>query len=350
MRVCLALPLSTGGIGRHVRTLVDGLGERSHAVTVVAPAADDVAFGFSSAGARFVAAPVGAGSPTSVARFRAAIAVQSRDADVVHVHGVRAAASVFRGVSAPVVATWHNAPIGSASRRAAHALLERVAVRAATVTIGASEDLVDRARRAGARDARFVPVVAPLAPEGAPISPRSELPSSYFLVLARLAEQKRIDVVIRATAGWADDPGRPRIVVAGDGPLRAELEANARAARAPITFLGHADDSGSLLAGALALVLSSDWEARPLAIQEAMRVGVPVIATAVGGVPGLVGDAGLLVPPGEPSALRDAMESMTVDEALRTRLSQASLERARQLPTVTDMIDQLLDIYVAISG
>ena len=223
-------------------------------------------------------------------------------------------------------------------------------MRAATVTIGASEDLVDRARRAGARAARFVPVVAPLAPEGAPISPRSELPSSYFLVLARLAEQKRIDVVIRATAGWADDPGRPRIVVAGDGPLRAELEANARAARAPITFLGHADDSGSLLAGALALVLSSDWEARPLAIQEAMRVGVPVIATAVGGVPGLVGDAGLLVPPGEPSALRDAMESMTVDEALRTRLSQASLERARQLPTVTDMIDQLLDIYVAISG
>ena len=349
MHLCLVLPISTGGIGRHVRTVVDALTARQHDVTVIAPATDDVAFGFSSAGARFVAAPVGAGSPRAVARVRSVLVANCREVDVVHVHGVRAAASLLHLHSVPIVATWHNAPIGSKPRRSIHAGLERAAARAARVTICASEDLVERARRAGARDARFVPVVAPLAPVIA-TRPDQETPPGYFLAIARLAAQKRLDVLIRAAAGWADEPGRPRVLIAGDGPLRGELSAQALTARAPIEFLGQRDDVTALLAGARAVVLVSDWEARPLALQEALRAGVPVVATAVGGVPGLLAGAGVLIPPGDPAALRKALDEISVDAKLRARLAAASLVRAGQLPGAEDMIDELLGIYAAARG
>jgi glycosyltransferase involved in cell wall biosynthesis len=349
MHICIALPTSTGGIGRHVRTLVELLRERDHAVTVLGPEAVNTRFDFQSAGARFVAAPTGSGTPWAVTAARSALVQQSRDADVVHAHGVRVAASTWRCDLPPVVATWHNAPIGHVGRRTVHCMLEGVAARAARVTIGASEDLVARARRAGARDARFVPVVAPLAQVPTEVGGMPELPSPYLLVVARLAAQKRLDVLIEATAGWRDAPGRPTIVVAGDGPLRRELEAAARQAAAPLVFLGHREDVPRLMSGARALVLTSDWEARPLAIQEAMRAGVPVVASAVGGVPGLVADAGLLVPACDAGALRSALEQLLADASLRDRLSTAGRARAAQLPDAADMIEQLLTIYAAVA-
>lgn len=346
MHICLVLPISTGGIGRHVRTVVDGLVARQHDVTVIAPAPDDVAFGFSSAGAHFITAPVGAGSPHAIARVRSVLVANSGDVDVIHVHGVRAAASLFHLRSVPIVATWHNAPIGSKLRRAIHAGLERAAARAARVTICASEDLVRRARRAGARDARFVPVVAPLPPVIA-TRPDQEASSDYFLAIARLAAQKRLDVLIRAAAGWADEPDRPRVLIAGDGPLRGELTALARAARAPVEFLGQRDDVAALLSGARAVVLVSDWEARPLALQEALRAGVPVVASAVGGVPGLLAGAGVLIPPDDPAALRKVLDDISANTDLRARLADASLARAGELPTEDDMVEELLGIYAA---
>lgn len=341
--------MSTGGIGRHVRTVVDGLRDRHHEVTVVGPEATNASFGFESADARFVAAPTGLGSPAAIRQARSALVQQARGVDVVHVHGVRVAASTWQSKLPPVVATWHNAPIGDVIRRAAHSSLELVAARAARLTIGASEDLVARARRAGARDARFVPVVAPSHDATPGVEPALELPSPYFLVVARLAEQKRLDVLIRATAGWRDKPGKPAVVVAGDGPLGTTLEAQAQKARAPFVFLGHRTDVPSLLRGALALVLTSDWEARPLAIQEALRAGTPVVATAVGGVPGMVADAGLLVPAGDADAVRTALDRLTDSPQLRAELATAGRARAAQLPTAAGMLDQLLAIYSAVA-
>jgi glycosyltransferase involved in cell wall biosynthesis len=349
VHICVALPMSTGGIGRHVRTLVVELRDRAYEVTVVGPEATNASFGFESAGARFVAAPTGLGSPAAIRRARVALAQQARDVDVVHVHGVRVAASTWRSKLPPVVATWHNAPIGDVVRRAAHSSLELVAARAARVTIGASEDLVTRARRAGARDARFVPVVAPTNRPAPGAEPAPALPPPYLLVVARLAEQKRLDVLIRATAGWRDMPGKPAVLVAGDGPLRSTLQAQAAEARAPLVFLGHRTDVPSLLQNALALVLTSEWEARPLAIQEALQAGTPVVATAVGGIPGLVAEAGLLVPAGDAGALRSVLHRLIDDVGLQAELATACLARATLLPSTADMIEQLLAIYSAVA-
>jgi len=75
-------------------------------------------------------------------------------------------------------------------------------------------------------------------------------------------------------------------------------------------------------------VLTSRWEARALVVQEAMAAGLPVVATRTGGLPGLIGEAGLLVPVGDSRAVADAVERLLGDEALRRRLSSEARSRA----------------------
>ena len=81
--------------------------------------------------------------------------------DVIHAHGVRVGAQFALVRAASLVVTWHNAPLGSSARRVVHAGLERVCAHRAAVVIGASADLVARAREAGARNTRLVAVAAP---------------------------------------------------------------------------------------------------------------------------------------------------------------------------------------------
>ncbi len=77
--------------------------------------------------------------------------------------------------------------------------------------------------------------------------------------------------------------------IAGDGPLRAMLTDQIAAADAPVHLLGRRSDIADLLAAADLVVLPSQWEARSLAAQEALLAGRPLVATAVGGLPKLLG-------------------------------------------------------------
>jgi glycosyltransferase involved in cell wall biosynthesis len=188
--------------------------------------------------------------------------------------------------------------------------LERIIAGRADVVLGASQDLVDRARRLGAKDARFAPVVATLDP---PTRTREEtrsdlgLTDGVKLVLAvgRLAPQKDYGTLLDAARRI--DRRRMLIAVAGGGPLRAELQARIDDEVLPVRLLGHRTDIPDLLAAADVFVMCSTWEARPLALQEAMRAGVSCVATRVGGIPALVGGAAVLVPPGDPERLVDAI-------------------------------------------
>ncbi|MDT7574630.1 MAG: hypothetical protein QOH17_963, partial [Pseudonocardiales bacterium] len=237
--------------------------------------------------------------------------------------------------------------------RGRHAVLERIAARGAAITLGASPDLVGRARRAGAVDARFLPVVAPPLPAAsrAPAEVRRELgvgERPLVLVAARLAPQKRLDLLVDATAGWADEAGGPMVVVAGAGPLADALVRRAERARSPVVLLGHRDDPADLLAAADLTVLPSEWEARPLVIQEALRAGVPVLATDVGGVRDLVGDAAVLVPAGDVAALRQALRGLLDDPGHRAALGARGQARSLTLPSVADMVDGLLTTYAEV--
>jgi len=93
-------------------------------------------------------------------------------------------------------------------------------------------------------------------------------------------------------------------------------------------------------------VLPSVWEGQPLILQEALRAGVPIVATRVGGTPELTGeDAALLVPPGEVAPLADAVRAVLTDPALAARLRQAAADRARALPTEDDAVTAALAEY-----
>jgi glycosyltransferase involved in cell wall biosynthesis len=165
------------------------------------------------------------------------------------------------------------------------------------------------------------------------------------LSVGRLHPQKRYDVLVEAAATWRDIRPVPAVLVAGSGPAYLPLAALISAVHAPITLLGHRHDVADLLEAADVAVVTSDWEARQLFAQEALRAGVPLVATAVGGLPDLVGDAALLVPPGNVAAVSEAVRDLLGDEAKRADFRARGLQRAKTWPTEAVTVAQLAGIY-----
>ena len=110
-------------------------------------------------------------------------------------------------------------------------------------------------------------------------------------------------------------------------------------------LLGRRDDIPELLAAADLVVLPSRWEARALIAQEALHAGVPLVATAVGGMPELVGDAAVLVPYGDPPRWPRAVTALLADPARRAALSIAGRAQAATWPTEDDTVAQVLSVY-----
>jgi glycosyltransferase involved in cell wall biosynthesis len=144
----------------------------------------------------------------------------------------------------------------------------------------------------------------------------------------RLGPQKALGIALTAVAAV---PG-VTLVIAGDGPERAALGRQARelGLETRVRFPGSLSREQvlRLFRAADASVLSSAWENFPHTVVEALAVGCPVIATAVGGVPEVVrdGENGLLVPPGDASALAGAIRRFFDDDELRRRLVEAAAD------------------------
>jgi glycosyltransferase involved in cell wall biosynthesis len=137
--------------------------------------------------------------------------------------------------------------------------------------------------------------------------------------IGRLAAQKSWTTLIEAMrrVEGAD------ALVAGEGPMRAPLQAAAAAAGGRVRFVGAVDDVASLLHLADCVVSTSTWEGLPLSLLEALSLGCPVVATAVDGVRDIVPpDAALLVPPDDPEAVATAIARVLHDRGLADRLSR----------------------------
>jgi glycosyltransferase involved in cell wall biosynthesis len=147
------------------------------------------------------------------------------------------------------------------------------------------------------------------------------LAAGTFVFVGRLTRQKALHTALEAI----ELVPQARLVLVGDGPERAELE---RLAGDRVEFRGvlPRDEALRVVAGAEAGLLSSDWENLPHSAVEALSVGVPVVSTAVGGVPEVVrdGENGLLVAPGRPGELAAALRRLLEEPGLRERLAAAA--------------------------
>jgi glycosyltransferase involved in cell wall biosynthesis len=166
------------------------------------------------------------------------------------------------------------------------------------------------------------------------------------LAVGRLAPPKDPLTLVRALAG-VREPFSARIV--GDGPDRPAVEAEIRACglEDSLELLGERRDVPRLLADADVFVLSSRSEGAPISVLEAMAAGVPVLASAVGGVPEIVEDAatGVLVPAGDAAALAAALESLLANPALRARLGAAGRRRVRERFDLDQLRRAHLELY-----
>ncbi len=168
--------------------------------------------------------------------------------------------------------------------------------------------------------------------------------SPVVIVVGRLSHEKGHADLLKAIARMSQTGtlAGTRFVFAGDGPERAALGTSRH-----VVFAGHRKDIRPFYAMATLLVLPSLSEGSPNVVLEAMAAGVPVIATAVGGVPEIVTheQTGLLVPARDVDAMADAIARLLDDSALRSRLAQAALERVRTHHTPEAYCSSLLAVY-----
>jgi glycosyltransferase involved in cell wall biosynthesis len=234
--------------------------------------------------------------------------------------------------------------------------VEATTIRAADLVLAVSGDLAANARQAGARDVRVAPVMAPPRPPA--VRTRAEVRAELGLddtrplvvAVARLHPQKGYDVLLDALAHWGDARPVPLVAIAGDGPLHDELAARVRVERLPAILLGRRDDVADLLGAADVCVLPSRWEGSPLIAQEALRAGTPLVATRAGGMPELLGDGALLVPVGDPDALRQALREVLTDPDLARRLVEAGTVRAAGWPDEATAARRLVAVYRELLG
>ena len=165
--------------------------------------------------------------------------------------------------------------------------------------------------------------------------------------VARLDEPKDHRAVFAALAGMAEKNWE--LLLIGVGPYEEELRAVAKELQiaAKVKFLGLRRDVAEILAQCHVFVLASDWEAFPRSILEAMRAGLPVIASKVGGIPESVreGITGYLVPRGEIDVLREKIALLIVSPNVRTRFGEAARREYERRYRFERMANETLSVY-----
>lgn len=276
--------------------------------------------------------------------FRRAVraAVQDFRPDVLHVHwwfpgGLTVWPSRGLPRELPVVITSHGTDLFLLDRiRMARPLARWVFARAAQVTV-ISSPLVPRVTALGVPPERVTVVPMPL--DAATFSAgdgSSARDGDLILFVGRLIERKGAEFAIRAVAELRQRGKKLRLLVVGDGPERAALErlAGTLGVRAAVAFAGLLPPAevAPLYRRAAALVFPAvtDWKGEQegfgMVLVEAMRSGLPIVATKSGGIPDVIADGttGLLVAERDPAAIADAVAKLLADPAQAKRLAAAA--------------------------
>jgi glycosyltransferase involved in cell wall biosynthesis len=299
------------------------------------------------------------GAPISPLRdFRALQEIQATlqnlRPDLVATHSSKAGILgrfVARRLRIPVVFTahgWSFTPGIAPTRAALYRTIERLAAPLSSKIITVSEFDRRLALEAGiAPETRLATVHngIPDVPPQRRATPGRE--PARLVMVARFEPQKDHATLLHALSGLV---GRPwQLDFIGEGPLRGRMEHLVRTLGlgTRVRFLGQRPDVDACLAEAQISVLATNWEGFPLTVLEAMRAGLPVVASAVGGVAEAVqdGDSGYLVPRGDVTALRDRIGRLLSSPALRTEMGSKGRIRWEQHFTIELMVEKTFAIY-----
>jgi glycosyltransferase involved in cell wall biosynthesis len=316
--------------GRFIADAVERLRERGVEVEVLAPGSGYRDYGLAYGGgmaANLRRRPWPA--PLMFLSMLRAARRAARGADLVHAHWLLTAA-VARFAGKPFVVTLHGS--GSARRFSDVELaqrrprLVRALLRPAAAVICVSETIAAPVRAAGIEPVVIANGVRVPEDVGPPVEPPE------VLYVGRLSPEKNVDTLVAAV-------GDLNLVVAGDGPLRKRVP-NALGA------VPHAEVE-RLLERASVVVAPCEREGFGLAAAEALAFGRPVVAAAGGALLELVtdGETGLLVPPRDAPALREAVQRLLEDPELRERLGREARTRARERFGWDAVIERTLETY-----
>jgi glycosyltransferase involved in cell wall biosynthesis len=349
---------STGGVGRHVAALAAGLDGDEVAVEIAAPPATMIPMPKPVLALEIPKRP-GVAALKALGDLREII--EEGGFQVLHGHGLRASLVTLRAAGPlPVVATLHNLVHPETSGRMGDVLFRRgegAVLRGARHVFAVSEEMVEELASRAPADAHKVELLRIGLPAPLVVRSREQVRSELgvdgkplVVTVARLAPQKALDVLIDAVARLED----VALAIVGNGQLEDELRARARSLGIAerVHFVGWTPQVGDYLGAADLFALSSTWEARALAVQEAILADVPVVATDVGGLPELVTDrdSGRLVPPNDAAALAEAMrETLAAPDEARL-YAQRARERLAASYSDAEMLATVRRVYLELAG
>lgn len=354
---------AVGGASIHVRDLARAMLARGHQATVLVGGHGPVTEQLAAAGVPFI----------SLGRLERRIqplrdllagdemvtALRALGPDLVSTHTAKAGwigRAAAHWLNIPALYTPHGWSIGSRlSPRlgAIFSLAEKVAERwsAAIICVCEDEKRLALSKRIAAADKLLV-VHNGVADVARELRARPAQAPVRICSIARFAPPKDHRTLLAALAALRSQSWELDLV--GDGPLEEEMRrlASQLGLAERVRFLGYVADPAPVLAGAQVFVLSSRSEAFPRSVLEALRAGLPVVASAVGGVGEAVTDGinGLLVPAGNPELLAAALERLLADAPLRKSMgarARAAYERRFRLKY---MVDSTAAIYATLLG
>ena len=384
---------AAGGVRAHIRQVSQLLAKDGHQVLLAGPSNVISPAPGAVGGACLRTYQIDIGARPSGADLKALRQLKQLAAtvEVIHAHGLRAGAlAVLAAKRLPaakrprVVVTLHNLPVGSAPTRLVGQALHLVVVKGADYVLTVSPDLLEKAKQLGLKAGEIAVVPAParslsdcagtassetdfgttasLDPASGPgagsgpgigsgsgldagsgcasSSAASSKAAPRVLTIARLAPQKGLDLLLEAATLIKQRGIDFTWLVAGDGPLKAQLNQQIATADLPVKLLGRREDIGALLSQADVVVQTSYWEGQPLTLREAMQAGRAIVATDVGGSAYTLAGCGQLVEP-QAGPLADAVVAVISDPKRRETLEAASRAAVAKIPGETQLREQL---------
>jgi glycosyltransferase involved in cell wall biosynthesis len=367
-RVLQVLQPIDGGVARHVLDLSLGLVERGWQVEVAASPACSALPELRAGGVAVHELDLRrAPGPADVRALRALRALDRAGAfGVVHAHSSKAGALVRSALprARRLVYTPHCFAFAFTSQlslpeRAAYRAVEQTLIPRTAALVAVSEWEADIARRLMGGGGKVATIPNGTGPCVA-ADPDPELRSlaggePLALYVSKLRPEKNPLALVRAAAALhvaGELPGRVAIV--GDGELAPAVrdEIAARGAGDAVRWFPYGGSTAPYIAAADLLVVPSSWESLPITPLEAMACGVPVLATAVGGMPEAVaeGRTGWLVPAGDEDALAAALRDLLGDRERLERAGAAAREVVEERFRLDTMVDQVAALYGRLLG